>query len=96
MNEQRIYGTDFFIERIDEYDRDHYGYYILEMVGSGNCIFNFALLDYLLHEIQKLQEEKGISKTKHKKEEYTWQIMTHGIGKSRGARGKAPGYTISR
>ena len=52
--------TDFFIERIDEYDRDHHGYCILEMLGRGNCIYTFALLDYLLHEIQKIKEEKGL------------------------------------
>ena len=52
--------TDFFIERIDEYEQGSHDYYTLEMVGHGNCIFSFALLDYLLHEIQKIQEEKGI------------------------------------
>lgn len=53
--------TDFFIERIDEYEQGHGDYYTLRMVGHGNRIFSFALLDYLLHEIQKLQEEQGIS-----------------------------------
>ena len=53
--------TDFFMERIDEYKDGVNGYYYtIETIGRGKCIYNFALLDFLLHEIQKLKEEKGI------------------------------------
>ena len=62
----KLAWTDFFNYRIDEYEQQKakLGYYLLDdgLFGMGNCIFKFAVIDFLLQEIEKLRktEEKDI------------------------------------
>ena len=62
----KLAWTDFFNYRIDEYEQPKakLSYYLLDdgLLGMGNCIFKFAVIDFLLQEIEKLRktEEKDI------------------------------------
>ena len=57
----KIVWTDFIQERLSEYEKykSHCGYCIIDVLGSGNCIKNFTLIDLLLHEIANLREQEG-------------------------------------
>lgn len=52
--------TDFLDERLNEYEvKPHYGYYSLEAIEGGNCIFKFAMIDFFLNEIDHLRKVEG-------------------------------------
>ena len=59
----KIAWTKFFNYRIDEYEKlkANYGYYLLDegLFGRGNCIYKFAVIDFLLHEIENLRVAEG-------------------------------------
>ena len=56
----RLAWTNFFNYRIDEYEGlgKQSRYYLLEVICGGNCIFKFALIDFLLDEIENLRESE--------------------------------------
>lgn len=58
----RLVWTNFFNYRIDDYEPNRFGLCIFDEGFHGNCILKFALIDFLLHEIDNLREtgEKDI------------------------------------
>ena len=55
----KLAWTDFLNYRIDEYDHEKYGYCLLDEGISGNCIKKFAIIDFLLSEIDNLRKTEG-------------------------------------
>lgn len=59
----KLAWTKFFNYKIDEYDQQKtkYGYYLLDegLFGMGNCIYKFAIIDFLLSEIENLRQLEG-------------------------------------
>ena len=57
----KLAWTHFFNYRIDEYEQGKamFGYYLFDEVGRGNCIKDFAIIDFLLHEIENLKKTEG-------------------------------------
>lgn len=51
--------TKFFNYRKDEYEPNRFGFCIFDEGFRGNCILKFALIDFLLHEINNLRETEG-------------------------------------
>ena len=56
----KLAWTDFFTYRVDEYEQGKkvFGYYLLDELFAGNCIWTFAIIDYLLHTIENLKKTK--------------------------------------
>lgn len=52
----RLVWTNFFNYRIDEYEPKRFGPCILDEGFHGNCILKFAIIDFLLQEIDNLRE----------------------------------------
>lgn len=57
-NLDRLVWTNFFNYRIDEYEPNKFGFCIFDEGFHGNCILKFAIIDFLLQEIDKLRETK--------------------------------------
>lgn len=55
----KLVWTNFLDCRIDEYNPKRFGYCILDDGINGNCIKKFALIDFLLSEIENLRKSEG-------------------------------------
>lgn len=55
----RLVWTNFFNYRIDEYEPNRFGLCIFDEGFRGNCILKFAIIDFLLHEIENLRRTTG-------------------------------------
>lgn len=52
----KLVWTNFFNYRIDEYEPNKFGLCIFDEGFHGNCILKFAIIDFLLQEIDNLRE----------------------------------------
>lgn len=55
----KLVWTNFFNYRIDEYEPNKFGLCIFDEAFHGNCILIFAVIDFLLQEIENLKKTEG-------------------------------------